>query len=319
MADEKETWVEVDLTPVDGDKPAGGKKPDIEFQDDTPAPREKPQERQQVEREADPDEAEGVQTEGAKRRIKKLVAQRKQKEAELEAERAEKAELKARLERLEKLATEGAAADAEAYQATLKQNVDLHQKAYEEAFKSGDAEGAATAMRKLVQSQMELDNVGQATARVKKAKPEAAEEGGTEGRASQRQRSEAPQVHPRVKEFIEENKEWWGKDTVMTAAAAAIARDLEAEGLTADDDDYYEEVRGRLKAEFPHKFGTKAAAGEGRRTQTLGGVSRGSAPNRVRLSASEQSMAKRLGLTNEQYAIEVRRLNSQAGGYTEIL
>lgn len=317
MADEKETWVEVDLTAADGGTPAGGKKPEIEFMDDAPAAREKPPERQATEREVEPDEADGVQTDGAKRRIKKLVAQRKQKEAELEAERAEKAELKARLEKLEKLAVEGAAADAEAYKATLQQNVDLHQKAYEEAFKSGDAEGAATAMRKLVQSQMELDGVGQATARVRRAKPEAAEEGGTEGRASQRQRSEAPRVHPRVQEFIEENKDWWGKDTVMTAAAAAIARDLEAEGLTADDDDYYEEVRGRLKTEFPHKFGAKPA--EGRRTQTLGGVSRGSAPNRVKLSPSEQGMAKRLGLTNEQYALEVRRLNQQAGGYTEIL
>jgi hypothetical protein len=315
VADEKETWVEVDLTP--GDEGKAPAKPTIEFQDDSPPPereREKPQAREQQ----DGDETAGVETEGAQRRIKKLVAQRKAKEAELAEERREKAELKARLEKLEKLAVDGAAADAEAYKSTLQQNVDLHQRAYEEAFKSGDAEGAATAMRKLVKSQMELEGVEQGTARVRKSKTEADEEGGSEGRASPRQRTEAPRVHPRVQEFIEENEAWWGKDTVMTAAAAAIARDLEKDGLTADDDEYYEEVRGRLKAEFPNKFGAKAKGDEGRRTQTLGGVSRGSAPNRVRLSASEQSIAKRLGLTNEQYAVEVRRLNSQAGGYTEI-
>jgi hypothetical protein len=92
---------------------------------------------------------------------------------------------------------------------------------------------------------------------------------------------------------------------------------LETDGFSADDDEYYEEVRGRLKQEFPQKFG-KSTSGRQQSVQTLGGASRGSAPNRVRLSASEASLAKRMGLTVEQYAAEKRRVDASTGGYTVI-
>jgi hypothetical protein len=47
---------------------------------------------------------------------------------------------------------------------------------------------------------------------------------------------------------------WWNKDKVMTAAAVAIANDIEVtEGLKSGPR-FYAEVDKRIRAEFPHKF-----------------------------------------------------------------
>lgn len=63
----------------------------------------------------------------------------------------------------------------------------------------------------------------------------------------------APQPDASFDEWIEENP-WWTKDKVMTAAAIAIANDIEAtEGMNGGPR-FYAEVSKRLKAEMPHKF-----------------------------------------------------------------
>jgi hypothetical protein len=40
---------------------------------------------------------------------------------------------------------------------------------------------------------------------------------------------------------------------------------------------------------------------------------RSTASNKIKLKSSQVAIAKRLGLTNEQYALELRRLESQNG------
>jgi len=307
-------WIEIDVTETDGLK-----KPAVEveqtLQEDTPT--EKPV-KKVVASDEDP-ELDGVQTEGAQRRIKKLIAQRKARDGELAAERERTRELEARLSRLEKVAVESAEADATAYSSTLEANVKLNQERYTEAFKAGDADAAAEAMQKLVDAKMELSQLksGMAARKVKKSVDEDEDrQGGTEGRASTPQQRQAkPNVNPKTQQFIEEHADWWGKDEVMTAATAAIARKLENEGYSPDDDEYYEETKARLAEAFPTRFG-KSTEGRKKNVQTLGGASRGSAPNRVRLSASEQDMARRLGLTNEQYGRG--KLGLAETGYTVI-
>lgn len=307
MAQAEESWVEIDVTAKDED----GKKPVIVDRSDKPEDEtvEKPVVVKKSEGQEDDPELEGVNTEGAQRRIKKLVAQRKAAEAERNAERAEKDELKQRLSRLEKLAVKGAEADAETYAATIQGQVQLLEDKYKEAFKAGDADAAADAMQKLVDSKMQLADL---KGRKKPAVEEADED---KPQARTQTRVEKPAVHPKTQAFIEENADWWGKDEAMTGATAAIAKKLEKEGYSPDDDDYYEEAKARLATAFPHKF---QKPGEGRKAvkQTLGGASRGSPPNRVRLSESEQALARRLGLTLEQFGRS--KATTADVGYTTI-
>jgi len=58
--------------------------------------------------------------------------------------------------------------------------------------------------------------------------------------------------HPALTAFKADNA-WFEKDAALRGAAAGIADELIAKGMT-DPDDYLPEVAKRIRAEFPHKF-----------------------------------------------------------------
>ena len=120
------------------------------------------------------------------------------------------------------------------------------------------------------------------------------------------------QVDPRVEEWAEKNK-WYGRDTVMTHAAWGIHRQLlQAEGVDANTDEYYDELDKRIRDAFPHKFeGGSGAQGRARNVQTVAPASRSSGTNNaarrtVRLTPSQVAIAKKLGVPLEEYAKYVK-------------
>lgn len=129
------------------------------------------------------------------------------------------------------------------------------------------------------------------------------------------QQQEAPQapqparVDPRAEEWAEEN-EWFGADEVMTGAAFTIHNRLQAEGFDLQSDEYYDELNRRIRKEFPQKFARPQAntsnvpsvAPATRGTSVNGGRSRS-----VKLTPSEVSIARRIGVPLEEYAKYVRR------------
>jgi len=117
-----------------------------------------------------------------------------------------------------------------------------------------------------------------------------------------------PKADPKAVEWAEKN-EWFGNDEVMTDAAKAIHRTLVLqEKIDPTSDLYYDELDKRVREYFPHKFNqgssetTKFAqpvASATRSTKTSG-------RRTVKLSPSQAAMAKRLGVTLEQYAKYVK-------------
>ena len=93
----------------------------------------------------------------------------------------------------------------------------------------------------------------------------------------------------------------------MTFAAFGIHKKMvESEGFDPQSEDYYSELDERIQTEFPQKFN-----GASKRTaQTVAGVSRSSSSGRgktkVRLTPSQVSIAKKLGVPLEEYAKYVR-------------
>ena len=82
---------------------------------------------------------------------------------------------------------------------------------------------------------------------------------------------------------------------------------VEKEGFDPTSDDYYNELDRRMADEFPHKF--RNSGGARRPAQTVASVSRGKANGRtgkVRLSKTQVTMAKKLGVPLEEYAKYVR-------------
>ena len=109
------------------------------------------------------------------------------------------------------------------------------------------------------------------------------------------------------------NNEWFGSDKVMTNVAYAIHEDLVNQGVDPRTDYYYTEIDKRMRENLPHKFQQDSSSEEPAKQQPVQTVAsahrnRGTGRNVVKLSSTEAAIAKRLGLSNEQYASEKLKL-----------
>jgi len=115
-----------------------------------------------------------------------------------------------------------------------------------------------------------------------------------------------PPPDPKAEAWAESN-DWFGKDTAMTMTSFVIHRQLtEEEGFDGSEDEYYDEINKRMRAEFPHKFGEAVPQEETRPAQTVASATRspkrGRGKNTVRLTPSQVAIAKKLGVPLEEYA-----------------
>ena len=121
-----------------------------------------------------------------------------------------------------------------------------------------------------------------------------------------------PVKDPKAETWAADN-EWFGSDKVMTNVAYALHEELVNQGVDPRTDYYYSEIDKRMRDNLPHKF-EKVSSQEESATQqpvqTVAGArrNRGTGRNIVKLSSSEAAIAKRLGLSNEQYASEKLKL-----------
>ena len=104
------------------------------------------------------------------------------------------------------------------------------------------------------------------------------------------------------------NNTWFGQDQVATSVAFAVHKQLENEGFDTDSDEYYSEIDKRVRQELPNKFNVEAK----KNVQTVASATRntstGRKQNRIQLTPSEQALAKKLGVSFKDYAIQKARL-----------
>ena len=113
---------------------------------------------------------------------------------------------------------------------------------------------------------------------------------------------------PKSREWAKKNS-WFGQDQVATSVAFAVHKELENEGFDLDSDEYYSEIDKRVQRELPHKFNVEA---DKKPVQTVASATRntstGRKQNRIALTPSEQALAKKLGVSFKDYAIQKARL-----------
>jgi hypothetical protein len=87
---------------------------------------------------------------------------------------------------------------------------------------------------------------------------------------------------------------------------------LVREGVDPQSDAYYERINTRMRQVFPEAFDADVAdsdppppAEKQRKASVVAPASRSTAPRKIVLTASAVALAKRLGLTPEQYARQV--------------
>ena len=179
----------------------------------------------------------------------------------------------------------------------LQGAIDQAKIAYREAHEAGDAAGMIAAQ----------ENLAKAVAQMERAagyRPmQMQREDDTILRAPPQQ--EQGQVDPEAAKWAEKNK-WFGRDDAMTGYALGFHKHLiEREGITPDQPDYYKKLNAEMRRRFPDRF--RGSLPERRSAAPVGAVSRtGNASARtVRITESQAKLARRLGLTVEQYAQQI--------------
>ena len=162
---------------------------------------------------------------------------------------------------------------------------------YKEAYESGDSDALVAAQEELTTAKIKADRVNNfKPAPLQREKPVVQP-------APQPERS-VPQVDPKASAWQDANP-WFGQDDEMTALALTVHRKLVESGVSPSSDEYYERINTRMRQVFPDAFPSEKSS---KRSSVVAPATRSTAPKKIVLTKSQVNIAKRLGLTNEQYA-----------------
>jgi len=199
------------------------------------------------------------------------------------------------------------------YIAAMKTAADLQlemaKKAYKDAYESGDSEGMMNAQQSITNATLQLD-------RVKNFKMPALQEEKNEVQIPQ-QTEKAPEPDRRAMAW-QENNSWFGQDEEMTATALGLHEKLKRNGVIIGSDEYYKRIDETMRKRFPEQFEEpeveKPAAEPAKKpSNVVAPATRSTSPKRIRLTNTQVALAKKLGLTPEQYALEIKKLEAQNG------
>jgi hypothetical protein len=103
----------------------------------------------------------------------------------------------------------------------------------------------------------------------------------------------------------------------MTSFALGLHSKLVKEGVNPQSDEYYEKINSRMRQVFPDNFEDTDEEVVTRSTKSANVVApatRSIAPKKIRLTQTQMTLAKRLGLTPQQYAEQVAKDMRKANG-----
>lgn len=187
------------------------------------------------------------------------------------------------------------------------------QKAYKEAFEAGDTDALIEAQNKI--NEILLDRASYAqSARV--AQPAASPQ------PAQPQVQQDPSTQVPDQKFVSWSRrnQWFGDDPEMTSFAYGVHEKLVKSGVDPRSDDYYDRIDARMRQVFPDRFDEEfsvedqsrtgsyqAATSRKKPTVAPAGRGNGQPPRKVQLTRTQVAVAKRLGLTPEQYAKQLAK------------
>lgn len=291
---------------------------EVEIEDDTPEPDRgrTPMPKELVE-ELEKDELESYD-ENVKTKLKQMRKvwhdERREKEAALREQQEAVAFAQKVLEENKRIKTILSAGEKEyvaATQSAANLELEAAKRALKEAYEAGDSD-------KLVEAQQALNEATQklTVAKSFKLPPLQAEETAVQIPQQQVQ----PQSRgPDNKALAwQQRNPWYGQDEEMTASALGLHQKLVRSGtVVVGSDEYYALLDKTMRKRFPEVFEepeekVKTEAKPKPSTVVAPAV-RSTSSNKVRLRASQVQLAKKLGLTPEQYAQAALKLEAQNG------
>ena len=307
---------EYQLPEPEDTKPMQGEL-DIEIEDDTP-PEDKVKSTGEVE-DADDEElssySKGVQSRIHKMTLAKNNERRAKDEAIREREAAETfaKQVYEENKRLKSQLEEGSKIFIDQNKNTAQMEIDTAKKRFKQAFETGDSDELTSAQEALAKATLRLD-------KAETMRP-------IESPEIPYEQPQQNRLAPSTQEWVDNNSDWWGKDEEMTMAAMGLDKKLQKQygSEYVGTPEYFKTIDKTMRKRFPEHFGAEEEENDqpqqkksqtddedtSRRTKPASVVApatRSTPPNRVKLKASEATIARRLGVPIEEYARQVALL-----------
>ena len=191
-----------------------------------------------------------------------------------------------------------------------KSETETAKRAYKSAYESGDADAVLAAQENLTAAKIKTDKLNNfKLPALQNTETPVNKVADTQSTPAQ------PVADERAKTWAKANP-WFGTDDEMTSLALGLHNKLARQGVNLQSDEYYEAINTRMQQLFPDEFEDVAQLEAGkpkRRANVVAPATRSTSPRKVTLTQTQVSVAKRLGLTPEQYAkqvaIEMRKEN----------
>jgi len=178
--------------------------------------------------------------------------------------------------------------------------------AYRAAYETGDSDALLEAQEKLTALQNDMYRLQNY-----RPQPQAQPQPQPQPQPRQEQQPEKPKLNPRQEKWMQDNP-WYMNDRRMTSYALGVHEELVLNGVDPNSEKYYTEIDKELRKVFPHKFADAAEEEVTPRQQKAANVvapaaRSGKKPRTHKITSTQAAIAKRLGLTNEQYVAQLMK------------
>jgi len=216
--------------------------------------------------------------------------------------------------RLREQYTAGEKTYIETVQSQADLQVQMAQRSYKEALESGDPD-------RIVAAQTELNDAGYKVQKARDFKPSTLQESENDVQIQQVEQ-QRPKIDQKTQSWLDQNP-WYGTKKAMSSYAVGIHEELLDEyGQTVvGTDQYFKRIDRTMRDKFPEYFDTledkaepneevQKPAPKAKPSTVVAPATRSTASKQVKLKTSQQNIAKKLGLTPEQYARELMKLEA---------
>ena len=216
--------------------------------------------------------------------------------------------------RLKEQLKTGSEAYIETSKSVAENELETAKRNLKEAFEAGDADKLVAAQEAISKATLKID-------RASTMRPVEIEDN---FKAPERQQPQTQQVTPRTQRWVSDNSDWFGKDDEMTMLAVGLDKKLQREygANYVGTEEYFRSIDGAMRKRFPEYFDTQSDEDDrpsqtrsnpaddepprrARSASPVAPASRSTPPSRMKLRDTQIALARKLGITPEQYAQQV--------------
>jgi hypothetical protein len=197
--------------------------------------------------------------------------------------------------RLKKTLTQGEQVLVDQAKNRIDAQIEQAKFSYRNAYETGDTD-------KILEAQERLTALQSEKFKISDYRPQQYVESPEPSFTQAQQQPKIAEPDAKAKNWADKNP-WFQKDPEMTSYAFGVHQRLVTEGYDTSSDEYYAAIDESVQKRFPENFGGSQQRQPGNVVAPASRASKG--PRKMKLTQSQVALAKRLGLTNEQYAAQM--------------